>query len=163
MIAIRGVRVDDAPAITAIYNPYVLDTIVTFEEEAVTAVEMARRIADVQTSNLPWIVAEDAGALVGYAYATKWRPRHAYRFSTEVTVYVTSGLSGQGIGSRLYQHLLPLLRQHGVHAAMGGIALPNGPSIRLHEKSGFRKVAHFEQAGFKFGRWIDVGYWQIVF
>ena len=111
---------------------------------------------------MPWLVAERGGAVVGYAYATRWRPRRAYRFSAEVTVYVAGGLGGQGIGSRLYERLLPVLRERGVHAAMGGIALPNEGSIRLHEKFGFTKAAHFEQAGLKFGRWIDVGYWQLL-
>ncbi|MBL8293951.1 MAG: N-acetyltransferase [Bryobacterales bacterium] len=150
----------DADAITSIYNHYVTQTIVTFEEDPVTPAEIVRRIEDVQSGSLPWLVAERRGAIVGYAYATKWRPRRAYRFSTEVTVYSAPGMGGQGIGSRLYEYLLPALRECGIHAAMGGIALPNDASIGLHEKFGFRKVAHFEQAGFKFNRWIDVGYWQ---
>lgn len=159
-IRVRTVVVEDAEAIAAMYNYYVTQTIVTFEEDPVTGAEIARRLSEVTATPLPWLVAERGGALVGYAYATKWRPRRAYRYSAEVTVYTAPGLGGQGIGSMLYERLLPALRECGVHAAMGGIALPNAASIALHEKFGFRKAAHFAEAGFKFNRWVDVGYWQ---
>jgi len=157
------VAASDAEEIARIYNHYVLETIVTFEEEPVEAPEIARRIVEVAESRLPWLVAERAGAIIGYAYATRWRPRRGYRFSSEVTVYVAPGECGRGVGTTLYVELLAALQAAGdVHAAMGGIALPNDASIALHEKFGFRKVAHFEHAGCKFGRWIDVGYWQRI-
>jgi L-amino acid N-acyltransferase YncA len=159
MASIRPVVVQDAEAIVTIYNHYVLKTIMTFEEEAVPATEIIRRIEEVQDASLPWLVAELAGAVVGYAYATKWRLRYAYRFSVEVTVYVDPLSGNRGIGSDLYTHLVAALRDRGVHTAMGGIALPNDASVALHEKFGFKKVAHFEEVGFKFSRWIDVGYW----
>jgi len=159
-VVIRAATAEDAEAIAAIYNHYVLETIVTFEEDPVAPVEMARRIAEVEAGTLPWLVAEEGGQVVGYAYATPWRSRIGYRFSVEVTVYTAPGQEGRGIGSRLYGELLPLLEAKGLHAAMGGIALPNDASIALHEKFGFQKVAHFRQPGIKFGRWIDVGYWQ---
>ena len=162
-IVIRAAKVEDADAIAAIYNHYVLETIVTFEEDPVAPVEMARRIAEVQAAALPWLVAEEAGRVTGYAYATPWRSRIGYRFSVEVTVYTAPGQAGRGVGSRLYEALFPLLESRGIHAAMGGIALPNDASIALHEKFGFQKVAHFQEPGIKFGRWIDVGYWQRVF
>ena len=161
-VSIRSVVADDTDAIVAIYNHYVAQTIITFEEEPVSASDMRQRITDVQSASLPWLVAERDETVVGYAYATKWRPRKAYRFSTEVTVYLVPNLSGRGIGSILYANLLTALRQRNVRAAMGGIALPNQASIALHEKCGFKKVAHFEQVGFKFNRWIDVGYWQLI-
>ncbi|HEX9166725.1 MAG TPA: arsinothricin resistance N-acetyltransferase ArsN1 family B [Gemmatimonadales bacterium] len=161
-IVIRAAAAEDAEAIAAIYNHYVLETIVTFEEEPVAPAEMARRIAEVQAAALPWLVAEEVGRVVGYAYATPWRSRIGYRFSVEVTVYTAPGQAGRGIGSRLYEALFPLLEARGIHAAMGGIALPNDASIALHEKFGFEKVAHFREPGIKFGRWIDVGYWQRV-
>lgn len=160
---LRPATAADAPAVTAIYNHYVRDTIVTFEEEPVSPEMMARRIAEVLDRDLPWLVAEDGGRLVGYAYATPWRARVGYRFSVEVTVYLAPGEGGRGLGSLLYAELLPRLEACGVHAAMGGIALPNEASIALHEKFGFRKVAHFREPGLKFGRWIDVGYWQRLF
>ena len=161
-VSIRSVVADDTDAIVAIYNHYVAQTIITFEEEPVSASDMRQRITDVQSASLPWLVAERDETVVGYAYATKWRARKAYRFSTEVTVYLVPNLSGRGIGSILYANLLTALRQRNVRAAMGGIALPNQASIALHEKCGFKKVAHFEQVGFKFNRWIDVGYWQLI-
>ena len=159
-VVIRAATTEDAAAIAAIYNHYVLETIVTFEEVPVAPSEMARRIAEVEAGALPWLVAEEGGRVAGYAYATPWRSRVGYRFSVEVTVYTAPGQEGRGIGSRLYGELLPLLEAKGLHAAMGGIALPNDASVGLHEKFGFRKVAHFREPGIKFGRWIDVGYWQ---
>ena len=103
-----------------------------------------------------------AGEVVGYAYATKWNRRSAYRFSAEVTVYLDHGRRGRGIGSKLYQQLLPTLQLSGIHVAIGGIALPNNASVALHEKLGFQKVAQFREVGFKFNKWIDVGYWEKV-
>ncbi|MCA1585831.1 MAG: N-acetyltransferase family protein [Acidobacteria bacterium] len=161
-VTVRAAAAQDAEAVAGIYNHYVTQTVVTFEEEPVVAAEIARRLEEVQVASLPWLVAERAGAMVGYAYATRWRARRAYRFSTEVTVYVAPDHGGRGIGSILYTQLLTALRERDIHAAMGGIALPNDASVALHEKFGFKKVAHFEQAGFKFNRWIDVGYWQRI-
>lgn len=157
---IRDAHIEDAAAIAAIYNHYVTDTTITFEEEAVTDAEMAQRIKDVQASELPWLVIERDRSIVGYAYATKWRVRHAYRFSVESTVYLKDGADGAGNGTALYQALLERLAGKGYHLVIGGIALPNAASIALHHKLGFEKVAQFREVGFKFGRWIDVGYWQ---
>ncbi|MDP1569694.1 MAG: N-acetyltransferase family protein [Vicinamibacterales bacterium] len=157
---VRPATTADAAALARIYNHFIAHTIVTFEEEPVTAGEMARRVEEVQTAALPWLVAEAGGVVAGYAYASKWRVRRAYRFSAEVTVYLAPDQGGRGLGTALYTRLLDDLRARGVHAVLGGIALPNDASIALHEKLGFRKVAHFEQTGFKFDRWIDVGYWE---
>jgi L-amino acid N-acyltransferase YncA len=159
---VRGVTPADAGAVAAIYNHYVLQTVVTFEEEPVTSDEMSRRIDEVRAASLPWFVAERAGAIAGYAYASRWRARSAYRFSSEVTVYLAREQGRRGIGSALYAELLSALRASGLHAAIGGIALPNDASVALHERFGFKKVAHFEQTGFKFNRWIDVGYWELI-
>ena len=159
-IVIRGAVAGDASGIVAIYNHYVLKTVITFEEVAISTPEMARRIKEAHSASLPWLVAERQTKIVGYAYATKWRVRPAYRFSTEVTVYVDPHCPRLGIGSRLYEELLPSLQQRGIHSVMGGIALPNEASVAFHEKFGFSKVAHFKEVGFKFNKWIDVGYWQ---
>src|SRR4029453_6018950 len=159
---IRAAKPADAESVAVIYNYYVKDTVVTFEEEPVAPTGMSRRIEEIQTASLPWLVAERQGVVVGYAYAMKWRPRWGYRFSPEVTVYLAPAQVGRGIGSLLYAPLLTSLRERQFHAAMGGIALPNDASIALHEKFGFKKVAHFDQVGFKFNRWIDVGYWQLI-
>jgi phosphinothricin acetyltransferase len=159
---VRTAEPGDAAAIAAIYNHYVAATVVTFEEEPVAPDEMARRIADVRAIGLPWLVAEEKDRVVGYAYATRWRARSGYRFSVEVTVYVAPERGDSGIGSGLYAELFRRLADHGIHAVVGGIALPNAASVALHEKLGMRKVAHFEQVGFKLGRWVDVGYWQLL-
>jgi L-amino acid N-acyltransferase YncA len=158
-VSIRDATSDDAAAIAAIYNRYVLDTTITFEEEAVTEDEMRARIAEVQTASLTWLVATDE-RLLGFAYASKWKGRCAYRFSAEVTVYLDEGAAGRGLGSRLYAELFERLRAAGMHSVLAGIALPNESSVALHEKMGMEKVAHFGEVGFKLGRWVDVGYWQ---
>ena len=157
---IREATPRDAEGIAAIYNHYVTQTVVTFEVEPVSAADIAGRIEDVRSASLPWLVAEEAGCVVGYAYATKWMTRSAYRFSAEVTVYLASTDAGRGIGSNLYARLFPILQARGIHAVMGGIAMPNEASVALHEKFGMRKVAHFQEVGFKLDRWVDVGYWQ---
>lgn len=157
---IRDAIADDASAIAAIYNPYISGTSITFEEKPVSAADMAQRIADVQSGGLPWLVVEQGAVVVGYAYATKWRARHAYRFSVETSVYLAPEAAGKGVGTALYVALLERLGAQGAHLAIGGIALPNAGSIALHEKLGFEKVAQFKEVGFKFERWLDVGYWQ---
>lgn len=152
----------DAAALAAIYNHYVTDTIVTFEEVPITGDEMLRRLHAVRDAALPWLVAENRGAVVGYACASKWKDRIGYRFSVEISVYLDATCCGKGHGSALYRELFALLQQRGVQAVMGGIALPNTASVALHEAFGMRKVAHFERVGFKFGDWIDVAYWQCL-
>ena len=159
-IVIRPATLADAAPLAGVYNHYVKETHVTFEEEEVSAQEIARRIQEVGSASLPWLIAERDAQIVGYAYATKWHARIAYRFSAEITVYVDTSHQRAGVGSRLYDELFPMLRTRGIRAAMAGIALPNGPSVALHEKFGLSKVAHFKEVGFKFNRWIDVGYWQ---
>lgn len=159
---IRSATKDDAQAIVDIYNHYVLDTPVSFEEEAVSAAQMAERIANVQALDLPWLVLEEDGKLLGYAYATAWRVRSAYRFSVETTVYLAQDQTRRGLGSRLYEALFPKLKARGLHSAIAGITLPNPASIALHEKFGMKQVARFEEVGLKFGQWLDVGYWQLT-
>lgn len=157
---IRPASPFDAVAIAAIYNHYVATTTISFEEQPVAADEMAGRIADV-SAKLPWYVCEREGSVVGYAYATPWRVRSAYRFSAESSVYVAPGQARRGVGAQLYRTLLDDLRERGLQVVIGGIAQPNPASVALHEAFGFRKVAHFEQVGRKFDRWVDVGYWQL--
>lgn len=159
---IRLAELSDAAAITDIYNPYITDTTITFEEQTLSAGQMAQRIQDIRAAGLPWLVAEDAGRLMGYAYASPWKARSAYRHSVEVSVYLHPQAQGQGWGSRLYEALFSALKTREVHVAIGGIALPNPASIALHEKFGMKQVARFEQVGFKFGQWLDVGYWQKI-
>ena len=158
---IRPATESDAQAICNIYNPYISDTIITFEEEPVAVEEMTQRIHET-ISSLPWIVIEDEGQVVGYAYASRWKSRCAYRYSVETTVYLSNAATGKGFGSLLYEHLIAELRQRSIHSLIGGIALPNAASVSLHEKFGFEKVAHFKEVGWKFNQWIDVGYWELI-
>ncbi|HEV3149992.1 MAG TPA: arsinothricin resistance N-acetyltransferase ArsN1 family B [Acidobacteriaceae bacterium] len=159
---IRPATTADAAALCTIYNHYVLETTIAFEEAAVTPAEMGNRVRETVDSSLPWLVWEELASIQGFAYASKWKGRCAYRHSAEATVYLEPKSTSRGVGSRLYQALLTDLRQRSFHAVIGGIALPNEASIALHERLGFRKVAHFEQVGWKFGRWIDVAYWQLL-
>ncbi len=161
-ISIRCATLDDADRIAAIYNPYVLGTCISFETEPVPAPEMAQRIGEILGASLPWLVAEMAGQVVGYAYASKWKGRCAYRYSVESSVYLDQGQVGKGIGVMLYSALIDALRSMSMHAVIGGVALPNAASVALHERLGFKKVAHFEQVGFKQEHWVDVGYWQLI-
>jgi phosphinothricin acetyltransferase len=158
---IRSATEADAPAICAIYNHHVLHTPVTFEEVAITAGEMAARIREVRSA-FPWLVFERDGSVVGYSYASRWKVRSAFRYTAETTVYVDQTAVRSGVGSKLYGQLIGSLRDLSMHSLIGGIALPNAGSVALHEKFGFRKVAHFEQVGWKFNQWIDVGYWELM-
>ena len=158
---IRPASPADASAICAIYNYYVKTSAITFEDVPVCADEMSRRVSEV-IGHLPWLVYEQDGSILGYTYATKWRARAAYRMTVESYVYVAHAHNRAGIGSRLYQALMPELRQRGVHAVVAGIALPNAASVAIHEQCGFEKVAHFKEVGRKFDQWIDVGSWELV-
>lgn len=159
-ILVRPATGADGDGVATVYNHYVRETTITFEEAEVSAQEIARRIQEVGAASLPWLVAEQDGRVLGYAYAARWHSRSAYRFSAEITVYVEAAERRTSVGTRLYQRLFPLLRAAGIRAVMAGIALPNEPSVAFHERFGLSKVAHFKEVGFKFNRWIDVGYWQ---
>lgn len=159
---IRDATLNDAERVAEIYNHYVLNSTITFEEAPVCAAEMARRIEEIRTQSLPWLVAMRSDQITGFAFAQKWKSRAAYRYSAEVTVYVAPGLGKSGIGSALYSVLFASLKSSGFHAVIGGVALPNDASLRLHRRFGFEQVAHFKQVGFKFDRWIDVTYWELI-
>ncbi len=160
---IRPAEARDAEAIARIYNHYVRSTTITFEEQEVTPKQMAARMADVRDALLPWLVLAGDGELAGYAYASPWRTRSAYRFTVETSVYIDHAQLGKNFGHTLYEALLPLLRERGVHAAVACLGLPNPASVALHERCGFRHVGDFPEVGYKFGTWLDVGYWQLLF
>ena len=157
---IRPATSADAAQISDIYNHYVLRTTVTFEEQPVSTEDMKRRMDEVLRA-LPWLVWQEERKIRGFCYADKWKGRSAYRYSVESMIYLQPEFVSKGFGSRLYTALLASLRERGMHSAVGGIALPNQASVALHEKFGFQKIAHFKEIGWKFGRWIDVGYWQL--
>lgn len=156
---IRPVDFSDAPGICAIYNEYVENSLITFEEKRVTPGEMEKRIAGLK-GRFPWLVIEEEDRIRGYAYASPWRVRSAYRYSVESTVYLATECRGRGLGRCLYTALLTELQKKEIHRVIGGIALPNEASVALHESLGFRKCAQFSEVGFKKGQWIDVGYWE---
>lgn len=158
---IRRAEIDDAKGIVEIYNHYISNTCITFEEEEIGPMEMGQRIEAI-SAEFPFLIAEEEGSILGYAYATSWKSRSAYRYSAEVTVYLKHDKVGAGTGTKLYSALLEELKNTELHVLVGGIALPNEASVALHEKFGFKKIAQFEQIGFKFGKWIDVGYWELV-
>lgn len=162
-VVVRAATEADASALADIYNPYVLSTTITFEEAAVEPTDMASRVAETIDARLPFLLAEVSGVPAGFAYASKWKGRCAYRHTVETTVYIARNHWRCGIGKALYTQLLELLQQSHIHAAIGGIALPNDSSIALHERLGFVKVAQFKEVGFKFNCWIDVGYWELLF
>jgi len=143
-----------------VYNHFVLHSLATFEQVAVPVEEMARRVTAVQDRGLPWLVRTESGRIAGYAYAAPWKPRVGYRFTVEISVYLSPGHGGRGLGTELYQALFAALEQTETRVVIGGIALPNEASVALHEKMGMKKVAHFERVGIKQGHWLDVGYWQ---
>ena len=158
---IRPVEPRDYRRVAAIYNHYIEHSIATFEEVTFDDQQMAQRIEQKTTASWPWLVAQQAGRVVGYAYAVDWNVRSGYRHTAECSIYLDAEATGKGIGSQLYTELFALLSTRPLRIVIAGIALPNGASVALHEKFGFQKVAHFQEVGFKFGQWIDVGYWQM--
>ncbi|MEN8006358.1 MAG: N-acetyltransferase family protein [Candidatus Krumholzibacteriota bacterium] len=159
---IREPRPQDVEAICRIYNHYVAHTAVTFGTDPVPESEMIALI-EAASAKFPWVVWEEEGRVWGYAVASEWKSRCAYRYSVETTIYLDPGAAGRGVGTRLYGDLLDRVNAAGHHSALGGIALPNPASVALHEKLGFVKVGHLKEVGWKFDRWVDVGYWQKIF
>ncbi len=150
----------DAAAIAAIYAPFVDDTVISFEDVAPTAAEMAARIERL-TDTHAWLLADDGGEILGYAYGCPHRERAAYRWATEVSVYVDPRHERRGAGRALYSSLLSALAERGYRIALAGIALPNDASVGLHEACGFTLVGVYPRIGFKHGAWWDVGWWQL--
>jgi phosphinothricin acetyltransferase len=156
---VRPASEQDAPAVAAIYAPFVTDTAITFETEPPGPAQIAERIR-AGGDLYPWYVAEAGGKVVGYAYATRFRDRSAYRFAVETTVYLDPAAQRQGIGRRLYEQLFETLTAQGFTQAIAAITLPNDASVRLHEAVGFEPAGVYRQVGYKLGRWLDVGLWQ---
>jgi phosphinothricin acetyltransferase len=157
---IRPATEADAAAVAEIYNWYVANTVITFEVDPVPAAEIAQRMRNVLGAH-DWLVLEQGGGVLGYAYAARYHARAAYGLTTESTIYLRNGAGGQGLGTALYGDLVRRTFARGYRHMIGGIALPNDASVRLHEKLGFVKVSHFPRIGRKFERWIDVGHWQL--
>ena len=159
---IRDATTEDAAEICTIYNYYIENTVISFEEQPLVVVDMQNRMQAVFSYGLPWLVYVDNDQVAGYAYATRWHSRASYKYSVESSVYLKHDMIGNGVGSSLYAELIDRLKALKYHAVIGGIALPNAGSVALHEKFGFEQVAHYRETGFKYGKWIDVGYWELI-
>ena len=156
---IRLAHPGDAPMIHAIYVPFVVNTPVSFELVVPTEQEMRQRIEQTLLTH-PWLVCEEQGEILGYAYASQHRARQAYQWSVDVSAYVHEQWRGKGIGKALYTSLFALLRLQGFYNVYAGIALPNPASVALHEAMGMRQLGIYQQVGYKQGTWHDVGWWQ---
>jgi L-amino acid N-acyltransferase YncA len=158
-MTVRDATADDAAACAAIYAPYVLRTAVSFELEPPTAADLAERIAAAQARHA-WLVLEEDGRVVGYAYANRFSARPAYRWSVEVSIYLERGRQRAGGGRRLYEALLQRLADRGYRRAMAGMSLPNEASVAFHRALGFTPVGVYERVGWKHGAWRDVAWMQ---
>lgn len=160
---IRNVTLNDAEALTRIYNHYIETSGATFEETPISEDELRKRINNIHfEKGFPFIVIEENSEVIGYAYASTFRERIAYRYTVESTVYVDPQHFKKGIGKQLYADLIDLLKQQDFHSVIGVITLPNDASVKLHEEFGFKKAGHFTEVGKKFGRWMNVGFWELI-
>lgn len=157
---IRLATTGDAPAVHGIYAPIVRDTPISFEWTEPSVSEIERRMAHVLASR-PWLVFEEKGEVLGYAYASTFRERRSYDWGTEVSVYVRADARGRGLGRRLYSALFEVLRLQGYVTAVAGATLPNEGTERLHLSLGFKEFGRYPAAGFKFDRWYDVVFWYL--
>lgn len=155
---IRIARPEDGADIAAIYAPIVEGTFISFEEVAPTPDEMAERIETTLKTH-PWLVVEEAGRVIAYAYAGQHRTRGAYKWSCDVSVYVGEAGRRKGLARQLYGRLFSTLVNQGFVSAFAGITLPNEASVGLHEAMGFEPVGVYRRVGFKSGSWRDVGWW----
>jgi phosphinothricin acetyltransferase len=159
-VKLRLASKEDAPAICEIYTPFVTASSVSFETVPPDAETMSGRI-EAGGDLYPWLIAEEeSGTVLGYAYATAFRPRPAYRFAVETSVYLAPAAQGMGIGGRLYRSLLSSLEGQGFAQAIAVVTLPNPASVRLHEAVGFASAGTYRKVGYKNGGWHDVGLWQ---
>ena len=160
-LQVRPASEDDLPEVCRIVNHYIESSFVNFRTEPQTVDEWRndwRRLH----AQFPWLVADDDG-VAGVAYAAPWNGRAAYQWTVEATVYVDAARQRRGVGDALYTELLARLRRQGFHSAVAVIALPNEPSVRLHERHGFVLAGQLVEAGYKLGAWHDVGFWQLPF
>lgn len=159
---IRDVTLNDARRIAEIYNYYIEETVVTFEYDSVTEEEIRRRIQKVQGKNYPFFVYEQDDEVIGYAYLSNWRERVAYDITLETSVYLDHKAMGKGIGSVLYRELIQRARNINIHSLIGVVSLPNPESRKLHRKFDFELIGNFKESGVKFGKLIDVEFWQLM-
>lgn len=159
---VRDVLKYDIPNITTIYNHYIFNTTATLEEIEITTHKVNQRMRSVLANNLPYLVLEKDGVLCGFAYADLWMERPAYQHTVESVIFLHAAFTGLGYGTLLYQSLIRQITLSGAHAILAKVALPNPPAIALHKKLGFLEVALFREVGWKFKRWIDLTYWELM-
>jgi len=157
-VTVRAARAADVRSVRSIYAPMVTDTFASFEESVPAEAELIRRM--LARPRMPWLVAVDAGTVIGYAYASQHRRRPAYRWSAECSVYVSGDCRRRGVGHLLYQRLIADVAELGYVSLFAGITLPNEASVGLHEAMGFERLGVFRDVGYKHGSWRDVGWWQ---
>jgi phosphinothricin acetyltransferase len=159
-VKFRIARPEDAAAILAIYAPFCESSHVSFEIAAPSEAQMRDRIGRI-LARYPWLIGEIDGEVAGYVYANQHRERAAYRWAVDVAAYVAAAHQRRRLARGLYASLFSMLRQQAYFKACAGITLPNAASVGLHEALGFRPVAVFPGIGYKLGRWLDVGWWQL--
>ena len=159
-LVIRPYSAADIPAVTRIYCHYVRDTVITFETEEPSEAEMASRFATIAGKGHPLLIAEQDGAVIGYAYASTYRPREAYRFTCEDSIYLAPDAVGHGLGGKLLARLIEDSTKAGLKQMLAVITAERTNSIRLHEKHGFRFIGKYEALGYKFDRWLDIVHMQ---
>jgi len=158
---IRPVELSDCKSIVDIYNYYVETTVITFEEIPLTVPEMQNRVNEIRKL-FPYLVYEENGEVLGYAYVDAFHSRSAYRFTLEDSIYLRNGCQGKGMGRALLDALLNEVKKRDAHSIMAKIALPNERSIKLHEAFGFKNVGTLKEVGRKLDKWLDVGYWELI-
>lgn len=159
---IRPVTIEDAQQLVDIYNYYVVHSIVTLDLLPFSIQDFEEKISAI-SSQFPFMVYEENDEVLGYAYANTFRTKPAYNKTVELTIYLKQNTLGKQIGKKMYSELIQELKTQNYHVLIGGLTLPNDASVKLHEVFGFEKVAHFKEVGYKFGKWHDVGFWQLTF
>lgn len=155
-LVIRPYSPADVPAVTRIYGHYVRETVITFETEEPSEAEMASRFAAITAKGHPLLIGEVDGAVIGYAYASTYRAREAYRFTCEDSIYLAPDAVGHGLGGKLLGRLIEASSKAGLKQMLAVITAERANSIRLHEKHGFRLIGRYEKLGYKFDRWLDI-------
>lgn len=155
---IRDVKLEDAKRIAEIYNYYIENTTITFEEEPVTEKEIQNRIESVKQGL--WIIKEIKGIVVGYAYANQFRQRSAFIYSLETSVYIDIDEKSKGYGKDLYKEIINRAKNNGYRVLIGVISVPNKISVKIHKNLGFEKKGEISNVGYKFNKWLDIEYWQ---
>jgi len=161
-ITIRDATIDDAPELLTIYNDIILNTTAVWHEEPHTIAMRQQWLADKATDRFPVFVAEEDNKIIGFSTIGAFRPWFGYRFTVENSVYVASASRGKGVAKLLLPPLIDASKKLGLHAIVAGIEASNEASIALHQKFGFVEVAHFKQVGFKFGRWLDLNFLELI-